>query len=131
MDRLEYSKDLNTFSFSYNKKDVAIFGLNEESQKRIFLSRLYYALYHRVLTELPKIKELTGPGGHKTVIDTLEKQTRVGSHYKRLYDHYKDLKKLREWADYKIDEDLSSSTSFPVLFQKTFSFINSEKLIAK
>ena len=130
MDRLDYSKDLNTFSFSYNKKDVAIFKLNDESQKRIFLSRLYYALYHRVLTELPKIRELTGPSGHKTVIDTLAKQTRLGNHYRRLYEHYKDLKELREWADYKIDEDLTSSTSFPVLFQKTFSFINSAKLIA-
>lgn len=130
MDRLEYSKDLNAFSFSYNNKDVAIFELNNESQKRIFLSRLYYALYHRILTELPKVKELTGPGGHKTVIDVLLKQTRLGSHYRRLYDHYKDLKELREWADYKIDEDLSSSITFPVLFQKTFSFINSAKLIA-
>lgn len=129
MDRLDFSKDLNTFSFSYNKKDNAIFKLNDESQKRIFLSRLYYALYHRVLTELPKVKELSGPGGHKTVIDTLEKQTRQGNHYRRLYDHYRDLKKLREWADYKIDEDLNSNTTFPVLFQKTYSFINSAKLI--
>ena len=130
MDRLDYSKDLNTFSFSYNKKDVAIFKLNDESQKRIFLSRLYYALYHRVLTGLPKISGLTGPSGHKTDIDTLAIQTRLGNHYRRLYEHYKDLKELREWADYKIDEDLTSSTSFPVLFQKTFSFINSAKLIA-
>jgi uncharacterized protein (UPF0332 family) len=130
MNRLDYSKDLNTFSYSYNKKDIAIFELNDESQKRILLSRLYYALYHRVLTELTKIKELTGPSGHKAVIDALEKQAREGEHYRRLYLHYKDLKELREWADYKIDENLSSGTSFSVLFQKTFSFINSEKLIA-
>jgi len=130
MDRLDFSKDLNTFSFSYNKKDVAIFELNDESQKRIVLSRLYYALYHRVLTELPKVEELTGPGGHKTVIETLSKQTRKGTHYRRLYEHYLDLKKLREWADYRINEDLSLNTKFPVLFQKTFSFINSVKLIA-
>ena len=130
MNRLDFSKDLNTFSYSYNKKDIAIFELNDESQKRILLSRLYYALYHRVLTELTNIKVLTGPGGHKAVIDTLEKQAREGEHYRRLYFHYKDLKELREWADYKIDEDLNSSTSFSVLFQKTFSFINSEKLIA-
>ena len=130
MNRLDYSKDLNTFSYSYNKKDIAIFELNDESQKRILLSRLYYALYHRVLTELTKIKELTGPGGHKAVIDALEKQAREGEHYRRLYLHYKDLKELREWADYKIDEDLNSATSFSVLFQKTFSFINSQKLIA-
>ncbi len=130
MNRLDYSKDLNSFSYSYNKKDIAIFELNDESQKRILLSRLYYALYHRVLAELTKIKELTGPGGHKAVIDALEKQAREGEHYRRLYLHYKDLKELREWADYKIDENLSSDTSFSVLFQKTFSFINSERLIA-
>lgn len=129
MDRLDFSKDLNSFAFSYNKKDVAIFSLNDESQKRIFLSRLYYSLYHRVLTELPKIKELTGSGGHKTVVDTLAKQAKHGMHYQRLYTHYKDLKELREWADYKLDDELKSGTEFNVLFQKTFSFINSTKLI--
>ncbi len=129
MDRLNFSKDLNAFSFSYNKKDTAIFGLNDESQKRIFLSRLYYALYHRVLTELPKIEELTGPGGHKTVVLALSKQSGRGSHYRRLYLHYTDLKKLREWADYKIEEELNPSINFTVLFEKTLSFIKAKKLV--
>jgi len=131
MDRLDFSKDLNSFSFSYDKKDSAIFELNDESQKRIIISRLYYALYHRVLAELPKIKELTGPSGHVTVVNTLEKQTRKGMHYQRLYNHYRDLKRLREWADYRIDEDLGADTTFAVLLQKTYSFIKSAKLIAE
>lgn len=130
MNRLDFSKELNKFSFSYNKKDSAIFDLSDESQKRICLSRLYYALYHRVLTELPKIKELSGPGGHITVVETLAKQVNKGVHYERLYFHYKDLKKLREWADYKIEESLDLNMDFSVLFQKTNSFIKSNKLIA-
>ncbi|MFW2600513.1 hypothetical protein [Aliarcobacter butzleri] len=130
MNRLDFSKELNKFSFSYNKKDSAIFDLSDESQKRIYLSRLYYALYHRVLTELPKIKELSGPGGHITVVETLAKQVNKGVHYERLYFHYKDLKKLREWADYKIEESLDLNMDFSVLFQKTNSFIKSNKLIA-
>lgn len=130
MKRLDFSHDLNTFSFAYSRKDNSIFQINNESQKRIFLSRLYYALYHRVLMELPKEKELSGPGGHKTVVEALSKQTREGNHYRRLYFHYKDLKELREWADYKIDESIDLSTNLAVLFEKTYSFIKSKKLIA-
>lgn len=130
MNRLDFSKDLNKFSFSYKNKDNAIFDINDESQKRIFVSRLYYSLYHRLLTELPKIKDLTGPGGHKTVFSTLEKQARNGDHYRRLFEHFKVLRELREWADYKIDDSLNPGTQFNILFQKTHSFINSAKLIA-
>ena len=130
MDRLEYSKDLNAFSFSYNNKDVAIFELNNESQKRIFISWLYYSLYHRLLTELSKEKNLTGPGGHKTLFIALEKQAGNGEFYRRLFTHFKDLRKLREWADYKIDDSLNPETQFTILFEKTNSFINSAKLIA-
>ncbi len=130
MDRLDFSKDLNTFSYMYKNKKSDIFTINDESQKRIFLSRLYYSLYHRLLTELPKIKELTGPGGHETVYKTLEKQAGRGEHYKKLFDHFTDLRDFRIWADYKVDEILVANTNFSVLFQKTFCFINSSKLIA-
>ena len=44
MNRLDYSKDLNTFSYSYNKKDIAIFELNDESQKEFFYQD-YIMLY--------------------------------------------------------------------------------------
>ena len=129
MDRLDFSKDLNAFSYMYKNKNNDIFIINDESQKRIFLSRLYYSLYHRLLTELPRIKELTGPGGHETVYITLEKQVRHGEQYQKLFDHFTDLRDLRIWADYKVEEILEANTNFPVLFQKTFRFINSSKLI--
>ena len=99
MNRLDFSKDLNKFSFFYKNKNSAIFEINDESQKRIFISRLYYSLYHRLLTELSKEKNLTGPGGHKTVFIALEKQAGNGAFYRRLFTHFKDLRKLREWAD--------------------------------
>ena len=130
MDRLAFCKDLNEFSFSYNNKDSKIFQINDESQKRILVSRLYYSLYHRLLTELTKIKELTGPGGHETVFITLKKQAGINDHYKRLFEHFKVLKELREWADYKIEESINPNTTFVVLLHKTNSFINSSKLIA-
>ena len=130
MDRLDFSKDLNAFSYMYKNKNSDIFIINDESQKRIFLSRLYYSLYHRLLTELPKIKELSGPGGHETVSITLEKQVRHGDHYQKLFAHFTDLRDLRVWADYKVEESLETDTNFTVLFQKTFRFINSSKLIA-
>ena len=130
MDRLDFSKDLNTFSYMYKNRNSDIFTINDESQKRIFLSRLYYSLYHRLLTELPKIKDLSGPGGHETVYTILEKQVRNGEHYRKLFEHFKDLKDLRVWADYKVEECLTASTNFTILFQKTNSFINSSKLIA-
>ena len=130
MNRLDFSKDLNKFSFFYKNKNSAIFEINDESQKRIFISRLYYSLYHRLLTELPKIKELSGPGGHETVYITLEKQVRHGDHYQKLFAHFTDLRDLRVWADYKVEESLETDTNFTVLFQKTFRFINSSKLIA-
>ena len=114
----------------YKNKNSDIFTINDESQKRIFLSRLYYSLYHRLLTELPKIKDLSGPGGHETVYTILEKQVRNGEHYRKLFEHFTDLRDLRIWADYKIEQDFEASTNFSILFQKTFRFINSSKLIA-
>ena len=130
MNRLDFSKDLNKFSFFYKNKNSAIFEINDESQKRIFISRLYYSLYHRLLTELSKEKNLTDPGGHKTLFIALEKQAGNGEFYRRLFTHFKDLRKLREWADYKIDDSLNPETQFTILFEKTNSFINSAKLIA-
>ena len=46
------------------------------------------------------------------------------------FEHFKVLKELREWADYKIEEPINPNTTFVVLFHKTNSFINSLKLIA-
>ena len=115
MNRLDFSKDLNKFSFFYKNKNSAIFEINDESQQRIFISRLYYSLYHRLLTELSKEKNLTGPGGHKTLFIALEKQAGNGEFYRRLFTHFKDLRKLREWADYKIDDSLNPETQFTIL----------------
>ena len=49
--------------------------------------------------------------------------------YQKLFDHFTDLRDLRIWADYKVEEILEANTNLPVLFQKTFRFINSSKLI--
>ncbi len=34
MDRLDFSKDLNTFSYMYKNKNSDIFIINDESQKK-------------------------------------------------------------------------------------------------
>lgn len=51
MNHLNLAKELNTFSFEYNKTNHSDFSITEETQKRVIVSKLYYSLFHRILSD--------------------------------------------------------------------------------
>lgn len=125
---VEYGKELN--SFSYNMKDISpsSFKIQDETHKRVLVSKLYYALFHRIMEELPFLQGLSGPGQHKTIKETLQKQANKSTTNRNLLYLFNDLKSLREWADYEVFTS-PPPTNMNSLYQKTFTTINSPKLI--
>lgn len=125
---LDYAKELN--SFSYCMKDISpqLLKIGDETHKRVLVSKLYYALFHRLMEELPQVQGLSGPGQHKTIKEILKKQSSKSSDANDLLNLFNDLKSLREWADYEVFTP-APPTPMTSLYQKTFSKINSSKLI--
>ena len=130
MTHLDLAKELNTFSFECDKMPASSFGINEETQKRVVLSRLYYALFNRILADLPKLAMSRGSNKHESVGNILAKQAGNSDFYRNLYDLFKDLKTFREWADYKFTANIPLRGNFAMLFRKVYSYINATKVIA-
>ena len=130
MEYLDLSKEFNTFSFECNRMPSSAFGISEETQKRVILSRLYYALFNRLLAELPKIAMSRGSNKHESVKNILAQQAGSGDFYRNLYNLFIDLKKFREWADYKLTNTIPLNGVFTMLLQKVYKYINAAKVIA-
>ncbi len=131
MSHIDLSKELNTFSFEYNKADHSDFSITEETQKRVIISRLYYALFNRILEELPDISSSSAPNKHATVMIILTKQSSDGIFYSNLLNLFKDLKKFRIWADYIVYNGVPTSMNLNMLLQKVHRYIESKKVISK
>jgi len=128
MGHIDYSKELNTFSYNFYSISPSTVKIKSETHARIVLSKLYYALFHRIMEELPHIQSLSGPGQHDAIHKILTKQVSHGSFYLELLYLFNDLKSFRVWADYQVFKK-QPPTNFNVLFQKTYSKINAKKLI--
>ena len=72
--------------------------------RRIFFSRLYYALFHKVLNQSSTFQELSGPKQHQAIKDALEKKAK-NQVVNKIYQKFIILRTLRVWADYKIDDN--------------------------
>lgn len=57
---IEYSKELNSFAYKFITLSCDNFLISQESQKRVTISKMYYALYHRILEELPILQTSKG-----------------------------------------------------------------------
>lgn len=126
MNHTDYAIELNDFSYKIEAIDLTPLGVSEETIKRVRVSKLYYALFHRVLEELPDLQKSTAPGKHEQIVQRLEKHS-GNLHTEKVLKHFKDLKMMREWADYQ--PSLSTPNSnMSVLFKKTYSFIMCAKI---
>ncbi len=95
----------------------------------ITISKLYYALYHRILEELPNLQTSKGSNKHESIEKILDKQCCNGNFYVTLAELFKDLKELRVWADYQALSSMPKEVNLSLLQRKTFDKIKSSKLI--
>lgn len=93
MDYVEYSKELNSFSFNCNKETLDF--IEDETKERVLLGRLYYALVHYYFSQYPEIASSSAAGKHETLLRKIEKEESSSE-----YILFKTMKSLREWADY-------------------------------
>ena len=107
MTNLDYSKELNSFSFNYNLSSITY--INDETKQRIIISKLYYALVHYYFMEYPEVATSTGTQQHERLLLTIEKNRNDNE-----YQLFKTLKILRVWADYKPLD----SAPFPINLQR-------------
>ena len=125
----EYAKQLNSFTYKFNTIQAIDFSISEETNKRITISKLYYALYHRILEELPNLQTSKGSNKHESIEKILDKQCCNGNFYVTLAELFKDLKELRVWADYQALSSMPKEVNLSLLQRKTFDKIKSSKLI--
>ena len=104
MDFQEYAEELNHFSFRFHNEDKKLFEIDIEVKERIILSRLYYALLHHFFQQHKALANSTASGKHETMLRMVQKEH---SHH---FPLFMELKKLREWADYRPMENMP----FPV-----------------
>lgn len=113
----EYSKDLNYFSFLYENKNDEVFKIADESQQRIILSRLYYAVLHHFFQKYPQIATSSQSGKHETMARIVQKE------HPSLSSVFNELKQLREWADYRPHEAAPFMINTKALLHKVKSRI--------
>lgn len=129
MTHKDYSIELNNFSYNFGLANISTFSISEETHKRIIVSKLYYALYHRILEELPSIQNSDGSNKHETIENILSKQANKGALYLRLHQLFRDLKGFRVWADYNLMLSMPVNMNLILLQRKTFDTIKYAKLI--
>lgn len=93
MDYLIYSRQLNSFSFHYQKEKTAY--VTDDTKTRILIGRLYYSLVHYYFSEYPTLAASTGSGKHETLLRKINTEKSSNE-----YILFKTLKSLREWGDY-------------------------------
>ncbi len=113
---------LNTFAYNLSNFDILQLGITENVSKRSIFNRLYYALYNRLIDELPDLQVSTTGEKHQQIEDRLRRNTH-NDVCRKAYNLFRDLKTLRVWADYKptMQEPNSNLT---LLLQKTYEVIN-------
>ena len=118
MDHQQYAEALNHFSFQFFKADKDLFNTEEEVKQRIILSRLYYALMHHFFQKHPKLANSTAAGKHETLLRIIQNE------HREYFSLFIELKKLREWADYKPAEKLPFPINLGRLLHNANRIIN-------
>jgi len=118
MDNQKYAKELNKFSFLFNKEDKEIFEIDDEVKLRIVLSRLYYAVLHHFFQQHQELSNSSASGKHETMLRIVEREHSGHSIL------FKELKKLREWADYRPLENVPFPINIGRLLHNANRIIN-------
>ena len=113
---MSYSKELNTFSFEFNKIEFEY--ISNETKNRIIISKLYYSLLHYYFTKYPHISIAGSGQKHTRILNEIS-----NNEEQRLF---RKLKSFREWADYKPLENSPFQINLAYLFHQVYRRINSQ-----
>jgi len=89
------------------------------------INRLYYALYNRLVSELEEVQNTTS-NKHQQIYDILNKKS-SNKEIQRVKNVFSDMKRLREWADYK-PEYTAPPYNLNNLQEKVYRIIKRDKI---
>ena len=101
----EFSVCLNTDGLACNGS----YTLNTHAKARILLSRLYYAVFHKVLEDFSHIRTSRQGQKHKRMIEAL--QASSNPDHRAILILVQKLQDLRIWADYEHTNTIYDSAS--------------------
>jgi|GEM_PF-6286066 len=122
----EYSQTLTHCVYSMMQPTVAIDNIDKLSLEKSLINRLYYALYNRIIAELPKLQISTTGNKHKQINDILLSKSSNRS-IEQVHQVFNDMKTLREWADYKPNES-APPYNLNILQTKVYSIVKRKKI---
>ena len=120
-----YSIALNKCVFDTIKMREDFSDEHKEVLDKSLINRMYYALYNRLVTELEEVQNTTA-NKHKQIYDILTKQS-SNREIERVKDVFEDMKRLREWADYKPYYP-TPPYNLNTLQEKVYKIISREKI---
>ena len=115
----ELSRDLCNFTYDMlNNLDM-----EKEVNVRVFYSRLYYALFHKILDALGYDKYSNVAKLHEKIRDILFQHMNENNTYRMFYQTFIELKDLRVWADYKVKNSIPN-TNYKYYQYKVYKLIH-------
>jgi len=122
----EYSEKLTHCVYAMMQPVVKIEDIDILSLEKSLINRLYYALYNRIIAELPDLQSNTTPNKHMQISQILLKQSSKKS-IEQVHQVFNDIKILREWADYKPNEP-TPPYNLNILQTKVYSIVKRVKI---
>lgn len=122
----EYSEKLTHCAYTMMQPVVNVEDIDKLSLEKSLINRLYYALYNRIIAELPDLQSSTTPNKHMQVNQILLKESSKRS-IEQVQQVFNDMKVLREWADYKPEES-TPPYNLNVLQNKVYSIVKRSKI---
>jgi len=122
----EYSEKLTHCIYSMMQPTIKIEDIDTLSLEKSLINRLYYALYNRIIAELPDLQSSTTTNKHMQINQILLKQSSTRS-IEQVQQVFHDMKILREWADYK-PNDSTPPYNLKILQNKVYLIIKRAKI---
>lgn len=126
MTHTEFSDSLAKVAYGLKSQCTNALKVDEDILIRTGINRLYYALFNRIIDELPEIKSSSAGQKHERILDRL-KSGSGNLHTKRVKDLFSDLQTLRINADYYPEKSLPV-VNLDILVSKTFRVIKSKNI---
>jgi len=122
----EYSETLTHCVYTMMQPVIKVEDVDKLSLEKSLINRLYYALYNRIVAELPDLQSNTTSNKHMQINQILLKQSSNRS-IEQVRQVFNDMKILREWADYKPNES-TPPYNLNVLQMKVYSIVKRAKI---
>ncbi len=127
MTHQQLSTELYTLAYNLSNISPSVSLVGQETLNRSIINRLYYALYNKIIDELPQLKTSQTGNKHEQIVNILKRNSH-NSTCKNAYNVFTELKTLRIWADYKPTID-SPPSNLANLLYKTNTIINYKKIL--